>query len=834
MTTPRADIELARRYYKADLAVIPPREDGSKAPMEAWTRYQSERPSPATIKVWYGKGREGIGTITGKVSGNLEMFEFDDYNTYVEFMEAAKQTGLGALVERIESGYSEKTPGDGIHWHYRCPEIAGNTKLAQRLKTPEEMKDPNDKVKVLIETRGEGGFSVMAPSGGRVHPTGRPYQVLAGSVETIATITPEERKLLWDLARTFHELHREERTWPAQSSSDDERPGDVFNKQTTWADILEPHGWKKVFARGGVTHWRRPGKDIGTSATTGYTEADTLMVFSSSTPFDVSPASYSKFGAYALLNHKGDQSAAARALWEKNAPRASGVWLPPARAAEQPGAAELPPAPAYPIDALPPVVRTYVLEAAASLGIEPDMIATAILPIAAAVLGKGVSIELKRGWVERPQVWVANVGEPGSAKSPAHRFAMLGINALQAAAHKQYREEWERYEQDMASWAAAKPAGRGPKPQEPTERHFFSSDATIEAVAPMLMGSTRGLLLEHDELAGWLKGMDSFKPQGRGKERQQHLSLWDGKEVKVDRKGRPSIYLDEPVVSVVGGIQPDRLPEITRGQRDGFPDRILWAYPETQVVGWTDAEVPDRSTAEYVALFQRLASLSGKYRLSADALSAWKAWDRENVGIMKEEENVTRGMAAKLPRQLARVALILHCLGAKEPEAEVSAATLADAIAIIEYHREMGRRVLGGSGSTRQGGLRDRVLRILRDARGEEVCTFARLHVFSTKKSNSSLSNYPCLSRRTLLARLGGHVPASDLGPVLEALVAEGLVSHHETEPDPRGGRPGSHFSLTRANEQTEQTASPAQCKNGCGYFLLRGEACSDCGEVAQ
>lgn len=299
-------LALARRYHEAGLAIIPPMMDGSKRPISTWKQYQERRPTPAEIKAWYKSPQDGIGCITGAVSGNLELFEFDWYNTYLEFCEVGHAAGLGELIDRISNAYSEATPGGGVHWYWRCPEISGNTKLAQRAT--------GDSIKVLIETRGEGGFSIMAPSHGKVHAKGA-YTVLKGRVEDIPTITPEERTLLFNLARTFHELHVEVRSEPRSPLVDGDRPGDLFGRQASWADILEPHGWKRIFTRGKVTHWRRPGKDIGTSATTGYTDSDTLMVFSTSTLFEPVPTSYTKFAAYALLNHKGDHGAAAKALW---------------------------------------------------------------------------------------------------------------------------------------------------------------------------------------------------------------------------------------------------------------------------------------------------------------------------------------------------------------------------------------------------------------------------------------------------------------------------------------------------------------------------------------
>jgi hypothetical protein len=47
-------------------------------------------------------------------------------------------------------------------------------------------------------------------------------------------------------------------------------PGDDFEARATWEEILEVHGWTKDREIGGETRWTRPGKDGGTSATTGH------------------------------------------------------------------------------------------------------------------------------------------------------------------------------------------------------------------------------------------------------------------------------------------------------------------------------------------------------------------------------------------------------------------------------------------------------------------------------------------------------------------------------------------------------------------------------------
>jgi hypothetical protein len=307
--TPRLQAIYASR---AGLCVVPPMEDGSKQPITgSWKRYQSARPTPEELRAWYAQPLNGVGVITGAVSGNLEGFEFDDADTYRLYHDTAEAMGLGELVERLEAGYLERTPGGGYHWLYRCATIAGNTLLAGR---PYLNDEGEPRVKTLVQTRGEGGYLVLAPSGGRVHPSGRSYELLRGGVATIATITAEERHELWQLARVFDERPRDEYRPAAEPSPiDGNRPGDDFNRKADWSEILEPHGWVRVRRRGSITDWRRPGKDHGISATTNIHDSDLLYVFSSSTSFDPEQG-YSKWRAWAILNHGGDWVAAAREL----------------------------------------------------------------------------------------------------------------------------------------------------------------------------------------------------------------------------------------------------------------------------------------------------------------------------------------------------------------------------------------------------------------------------------------------------------------------------------------------------------------------------------------
>lgn len=322
-TTPSEMLAAALAWHDAGCAVVRVALDGTKAPDGLWKTYQTQRADRDTIATWFQAGHPGIGVITGAISGHLEMFELEGRATALLEQLAAQLAADGHpdLFARIAAGYCETTPGGGIHVLYRVEGgVDGNTKLARRPGEP-DLATGRPRVDVLAETRGEGGFVVVAPSGGPVHPTGRPWTTVSGSPTSIVTITPAERDALHLAARQLDEmpppppipdpvpLDRDRR--PGERS-----PGDDYNERATWAELLGDHGWTPARQHGDRTYWTRPGKSFGISAVTGGDQGDYLYVWSTSTELPAEEA-MSKWRVYALLEHGGDFSAAASTLRRK-------------------------------------------------------------------------------------------------------------------------------------------------------------------------------------------------------------------------------------------------------------------------------------------------------------------------------------------------------------------------------------------------------------------------------------------------------------------------------------------------------------------------------------
>ncbi|MEQ6898987.1 phage/plasmid primase, P4 family [Microbacterium sp. KR10-403] len=322
----------ALQLHAAGLSVVPVAADGTKRPRGAWKQYTTTAADETQVRAWFATDVEqGVGIITGYAGVELLEVEGRGMTLMGDVLDLLDGTGLRALYDELVDGWSEQSPSGGLHLLYRVAggDVPGNTKIAQR-----PTDGPTGR-EVLAETRGTGGFVVLAPSGGGVHPTGKPYLRLAGGPASMPTISREQRDQLHAVLHAALDTMPVEVSAPAgpvdakwstgyRPAEGDVTPGDDFEAKTDWDQILV--GWTLVHTRGATRYWRRPGKNDGISATTGHADdRDRLYVFTSSTQFEPE-VPYTKFGAFAVLNHHGDHQAAAKALAERDygyrAPRA--------------------------------------------------------------------------------------------------------------------------------------------------------------------------------------------------------------------------------------------------------------------------------------------------------------------------------------------------------------------------------------------------------------------------------------------------------------------------------------------------------------------------------
>lgn len=308
-------LETATGYLDSGLCVLPAILEEKRPALPGWKQYQRRLPTERQVRAWFAEDVP-LCVLAGAVSGHLEMIDFDFegelFDRWRELVTSESDNLFDRLViERSQSG--------GRHVVYRCESpVSGNRKLAQRTMIVDSaepiefggkrhvsrrVKDHFQVTLTLIETRGEGGLFLCAPTPG--------YVLEQGSFERIPLLSESERSLLIEAACALNEAIPSASSAQAQETGSG-RPGDDFNERGDIREILIRHGWARV--RGGENeYWRRPGKTSGWSATL---RDRVLYVFSSNAaPFEPE-RSYAPFSVYALLEHSGDFAQAATALRE--------------------------------------------------------------------------------------------------------------------------------------------------------------------------------------------------------------------------------------------------------------------------------------------------------------------------------------------------------------------------------------------------------------------------------------------------------------------------------------------------------------------------------------
>ncbi|TVQ57334.1 MAG: DUF3987 domain-containing protein, partial [Phycisphaerales bacterium] len=349
-----------------------------------------------------------------------------------------------------------------------------------------------------------------------------------------------------------------------------------------------------------------------------------------------------------------------------------------------------------------------------------------LLSAMAAAIGTTHRIALKRGWTEPAIVWTAIVGESGTMKTPAFKLAMRAIRKAQDKAwkeHKAERAEYEvehlRYEAELTAWKRQASKGNGDaseppeKPEPPIAQRYIVSDTTCEALAPILLGNPRGVMLARDELNGWLGSFDRYAKTGRGgADSANWLSMHNGESMTIDRKtgNPPTIHVPSAAVSVTGGIQPGILGRALGAEHheNGLLARLLFAMPPRAVKQWTEADVDAASEAEIALLFDQLLALTADVdddgddrprlvTLAPDGKATWI--DFYNVHAHEQAE-LTGDLAAawsKLEGYAARLALVIHLSrwagGDSIDPHRVDEASIAAGVALSRWFGNEAKRV---------------------------------------------------------------------------------------------------------------------------------------------
>jgi hypothetical protein len=181
----------------------------------------------------------------------------------------------------------------------------------------------------------------------------------------------------------------------------------------------------------------------------------------------------------------------------------------------------------------------------------------------------GDRIHVKGKYDNPLMIWVANVAPSGSNKSQPVKDIFAPIEKADAENYRHYREQvkaWKSVENNTE--------------EKPTLKQMLFSDTTPEARNIILMCNPNGTTLSRDEIGGFI---DDFGRYNKSGEVSQMLSIFDGTQIRVNRKTDEPLLIEHPYMNIIGSVQPSIL-ATTFGRPqllyNGFTPRFLFCYPD--------------------------------------------------------------------------------------------------------------------------------------------------------------------------------------------------------------------------------------------------------------
>lgn len=170
---------------------------------------------PAVIRQWWTRWPDAnIGLATGAASGGVLVIDIDRAELYPQW-----RAQVGALADRL----TVQQTGRGYQIIGRCDAPGANVKLAYTADG-----------ETAIETRGEGGYIMAAPS---LHPNGKRYEVIQGSFNDVPYLKLAEVEALLNAAR---KLDQTPRPYALTDMGNGER---LAARHSDYLKFVEAWGW---------------------------------------------------------------------------------------------------------------------------------------------------------------------------------------------------------------------------------------------------------------------------------------------------------------------------------------------------------------------------------------------------------------------------------------------------------------------------------------------------------------------------------------------------------------------------------------------------------------
>jgi predicted DNA binding protein len=334
----------------------------------------------------------------------------------------------------------------------------------------------------------------------------------------------------------------------------------------------------------------------------------------------------------------------------------------------------------FPIEVFPEALQSYILLNQKTLNHSIDYMGSSLLWLIALCIGNACKVEVKTGWRESVNIWIGLIGKAGLGKTPSINAIIFPISKKNSFEIKHYQNEYKKYkEYDKLSTKEKKDVE---EVKEPVRKQLIVNDVTIEALADLHEENEVGIAVFKDELNGWIKDMNKYKP---GSDLEFWLSCWSNQQAILTRKTAKSSFIQSPLIPVLGGIQPGIFSQIStlENKDNGFLDRLLVCYPEKEIEHYNRNSIDQEVLDWYEAFMSQFYDQMRKNILQLNKFGdiesriikfdseAEHEWERifNNITDMQNSDDTSEYVKSMLSKQKAyipRFALIMNCIWAFE------------------------------------------------------------------------------------------------------------------------------------------------------------------------
>ena len=310
--------------------------------------------------------------------------------------------------------------------------------------------------------------------------------------------------------------------------------------------------------------------------------------------------------------------------------------------------------PPFPFDILPGAAQEFVVTQSDVIGCDMSGMAMACLANFSAAIDHQIRLKMMRhgNWYARAALWILFIAASSGKKTPMLRAATNELHEIQNQLRKTYE----------AQLAYCKEKDDPNLPAPPPR--YVVHDTTIEKLAEILERNARGLLVERDEISGWIGAMERYGGTNRGAstDRAFWLQAYDGGGWLVDRIKRGETLVPNLSVSVAGGIQPSRLAELRGLTSDGLLQRFIPTM--LQAPRFPKDAATDGPFSNYAILTRGLIAIGPRdFTMADDALEIMQELRKYLFDIEQNADGFAEGFQAfvgKLAGVAGSLALILH------------------------------------------------------------------------------------------------------------------------------------------------------------------------------